>query len=62
MLGNLWGSSQKLKQTKPGATRRRAIAVAATTTDPAVTALIRGAVVDKSVAAGFRKAETLAPD
>jgi hypothetical protein len=53
MLGNLWGSSQKLKQTKPGATRRRAIAVAA---------LIRGAVVDNSVAAEFRKAETLAPD
>lgn len=47
---------------KAGVTKRPAKAVAATAADPAVTALLRGAVVDNSIAVELRKAETLAPD
>ena len=45
---------------KAGSTKRPTKAVAPTTADPAVTALIRGAVVHNSVAAELRKVETLA--
>ncbi len=61
MLEKLMGIKPKTEtDAKAGVTKRPAKAVAATRADPAVTALIRGAVVDNSVAAELRKAETLA--
>lgn len=63
MLGKLMGIKPKTEtDAKAGVAKRPANAVAATTTDPAVTVLIRCAVVDNSDAAELRKAETLAPD
>ena len=60
MLVKFMGNKPKTEtDAKPGATKRPAKAVAATTADPAITAFIRGAVVDNSVAAELRKAEAL---
>ena len=61
MLEKAMGIKPKTEtDAKAGVTKRPAKAVAATTADPAVTALIRGAVVDNSVAAELLKAETMA--